>query len=431
MTALYAIFLAVIYAISFYGFSLSSKNSVNPQENYKVSSKIIVKQPIVETTIKPKTKKSRPLFEKITFLETPKDTKQLKDPSLLSQKTIKFSYDPVQFNDTNNGDFLIVTFVDIHYYKTAQIWYKRMVELGYKNFKVYALDNLVYDELQKDAKSGKLEPYNVDIVDDYIQMDESYRMFEIHTPDFWEQLTKGPELSHYNYNNTAKIWKLRLDTCYKLLKANKSIMLTDIDSIWNWYVDLTKLPSNFDAFHSTCWVQPADIIHLWGFGICAGLALYRPTQATMNLWDRYMHQCRRHCDDQRTLNSLYHSNGIEFFDVNKTHQEKYHKSPLKYHKIGWIEKMYKKEVLEIGNREVVKFDYISLDTPMRIMIVDPVIMRRGGKPEDCKDSWIMNPTTPFDKGWPHTTPRAVRKYLMFQKFENCTVQSNKTHTHQF
>ena len=130
------------------------------------------------------------------------------------------------------------------------------------------------------------------------------------------------------------VWQIRMQTMYSLLNQSYAVVLTDLDSIWNWYVDLDKLPPNFDVFHSVCTKNPPKIKFIWGFTLCAGLAFYRPTANTLRFWKMYYDECKVNCDDQFTLNSLYRGHNVTWANVDQTYQEALHYSPIGYKKIG-------------------------------------------------------------------------------------------------
>ena len=199
-------------------------------------------------------------------------------------------------------------------------------------------------------------------------------------------------------------------------------MLVDIDSVWNWYVDLDRLPMNFDVIHSVCSLNPGFARSLWHFTICAGLALYRPTENTLNLWDVYMTMMCNYCDDQTVLNAVYRYGSVSWFNSNDTRQDQMYYSPVGYFKLGVVPR------LRETKRQ--RPDYVfpdDLKTPLQVMVVSKTDMKRGGTPEDCATSWLMNPWTSIPRGYPKNTPRAMRKILMFERFGNCTVRDNVTH----
>ena len=355
--------------------------------------------------------------QKLLVPETPwsvpnKTTKAAIKSGLIEQKMveIEFSYEPVKLPKNHKG-WLIIAFLDIHYVTPTRLWYKMMKKVGYENFRLFAIDNLAYEELKKDVENKKLKEHQIALSEGYAELDPE----SVVTDDSMPSINAtAEELAKYTFRGNHIIWKIRMVNTHNLLKQSYSVMLVDIDSIWNWYVDLDKLPMNFDVIHSVCLKNPGNIVVIWHWAICAGLALYRPTENTLKLWDNY--QASMRFDDQETLNQLYRRGNVSWFDEKDCNQSLYYNSPIRYHKLGVLPKLLDR-----------KFRGVTLEKPLQVMVVSPEEMKRGGKPKDCKNSWIMNPWTTAPIGYPKNTPRFIKKIEMFRKFENCTARDNITH----
>ena len=113
----------------------------------------------------------------------------------------------------------------------------------------------------------------------------------------------------------------------------------------------------------------------------------------------------RACDDQGSLNKVYEFGKVQWLDVNDTRQSEFYKSPLGYHKIGVVDRLFLDHPWENLMSELP-------ETPkLRTLIMAERDMMRGGKPEDCRDVWILNPTT--------YKPTNEAKEEMFERFASC------------
>ena len=204
------------------------------------------------------------------------------------------------------------------------------------------------------------------------------------------------------------IWKIRMNTLLKLFLEGYAVMISDVDAIWSEYIDINKAPANFDIINSVCLKLPQRSIDLWGFSVCAGLAMYRPTKATINFFKSFEALCTRNqgkkCNDQRYLNYAYEFSKVQWFDVEKTKQHLFYdeNSFVGYEKVGVIEDFFK-----VGN---FKLEGKKLQT----MVMNKTRVFRGGigsSLKNCNNTWIMNPLSP---------PVGILKVKMFEEFKNCT-----------
>ena len=130
---------------------------------------------------------------------------------------VKFSYEPVNY-DKSKG-YLIVAFTDINYLPATKVWFDRIQKLGYGDrVKVYAVDNL--------ARAGLLEILNEEQV---YNIDGMYQ--------FGEKLQYDADWQP----KIGLIWSNRIKATYRLLHEGYTVMLTDIDSVWNKYRTLKIL----------------------------------------------------------------------------------------------------------------------------------------------------------------------------------------------
>ena len=76
------------------------------------------------------------------------------------------------------------------------------------------------------------------------------------------------------------------------------MFLSDVDSVWIKFVDLDKLPENFDAFNAIAKTHPKQIYETWGFTLCGGLGGYRASEKMIDFFEKLKLKCQVECDDQ-------------------------------------------------------------------------------------------------------------------------------------
>ena len=170
-----------------------------------------------------------------------------------------------------NNDWLIIGFTDIPYIPAARVWYNQLKALGYKNFKLIALDEQTYQVMNR---SG----YSIDKASTYWQKEDTRKNI---------------------------IWSIRVNTIYNYLKQGKNIMISDVDSIWVDFRNLSNLPDNFDAFHGTGREHPQEAFDEWGFVLTGGIGAYRSSPVILKFFEQVLKNCQNKCDDQEAYNKLY------------------------------------------------------------------------------------------------------------------------------
>ena len=277
--------------------------------------------------------------------------------------------DPIQTSESERTT--IITFTDILYFETTKIWLQRMLELGYaKQIKIYALDDVVYKNLKLLTSSpdySDISSNQIEIVNDFFTVDKTKRT--------WKP-------------NTKKIWHIRIQKISSLLQEGKTVLITDVDSIWNKFVDLESVfpDTSFDSVHSICGNSPKRVKNAWGFTLCGGFAIYRPTMNNIQIWRTLEKRCKKKCDDQEELNLLYYENDMQFFDwKNDGEGRKFKEGVLKSKKL-------------------------------KILILDEDFVLRGSDPTKCKVNWVMNPRISAKDG--------NKKLQMLQKLQNSICPIN-------
>ena len=330
---------------------------------------------------------------------------------------VNFSYKPVELPQNYKG-WIIVGFSDVHYLEVSITWFKRMVDLGYDNVVFYCLDDLTLKNMTKNCEAGIFgnthNCKNIRLVENSWTVGEDEVILKEEAP---ENMTMK-EMFQYQVNDRL-VWKIRMDTLLKLFSEGYAVMISDVDAIWSEYIDITNFPANFDIINSACNNLPHRCVDLWGFSICAGLSLYRPTKATINFFKTFEALCTRldgkKCNDQRYLNYAYEFSKIQWFNVEETNQNMFYEddSFVGYERVGVIEEFYKFHRMKD-----------QLEGRLQTMVMNKTRVFRGGigsSLRNCDNAWIMNPMSP---------PVGVLKVKMFEEFKNCTprVFRNKVDT---
>ena len=175
-------------------------------------------------------------------------------------------------------DWRVVSFVDAEYEDIGKRWYHRLSNLGYKTHYLVALDDEVYDKLEK-AKLRVLR-----------------------APGF--TLEKGGDLSDF--------WRFRLTYLADEIKRGHNVLLSDVDVIFAHHYDPVVIfnkagDEEVDIYHSLGAGWPHSAKKQWGFSICMGFSAFRATRATEQILEAAVKVCdhEAHCDDQVVMNELY------------------------------------------------------------------------------------------------------------------------------
>ena len=317
-----------------------------------------------------------------------KKVKKTKKPKKENKECIqpdRISYKPVSLARPDKG-WLIIGFVDRLYLKPSLIWAKQLQLLGYDNYKIIAMDNDSYKDLQIKEKRGEILPKNYMKSKPYII--EHY--FENRSKSYGQDYSR----------KIHSIWKIRVNTTYELLNEGYSLWIVDIDSVWNKFVDFETLPKNFDTFHAIASGFPDIVKKKWGFTICAGTAGYRPTEATIKLFSDIVETCESNCDDQVVLNSVMSSTWrMKWKNVTEKQKQAYPNFSMNYFKIG--------------HSGLDKKDKFILQS----MVISEKDILRFGKVTDCESTWIINPKS---------QKTGDSKVMQFQRFSRCLKIGNHT-----
>lgn len=230
----------------------------------------------------------------------------------------------------------IVAFSNIDYLPVTKKWYQRMNAIGYTEHVIAAMDETTYNNLRNKG-------YRVELVSKYMK-------------------------------SLSSLWSARIHYIYKTLQDGIDIFISDVDSIWNRYIPLTKF-SDADIYHSFATVYPGYVYKKWGFTLCGCIGFYHSNVRTIDLLKRMVSTCskQKNCDDQDVLNRVYS-------DVLK---------------IMWSWN---------------NMTGISPGNGLTLRVWDPTLVQR--KSVSC-EGWIMSPGASKTK---------VSKLIQWEKWGKCPIQ---------
>lgn len=163
-----------------------------------------------------------------------------------------------------NDRVVTVTFANQAYLDVLHNWLNHIEELGIDNVMVVSLDSKTHDYLvERDVPS-----VCVPCGEDYQQ-----------------------------------IVRLRLETLHTLNYYKFSVLQSDVDAVWlkNPLDYLANIPTDLIFSQGTVW--PPDVHENWGFTVCCGFAMYRPTCLRSQFWNTVRSEFRNDpTSDQRAVN---------------------------------------------------------------------------------------------------------------------------------
>jgi hypothetical protein len=185
------------------------------------------------------------------------------------------------------GPAKIVGFTDNVYSQIAVMWYERFTRLGYKEHLIICTDHLAADYFANEHNS-------------------TIRFEAYFTPNHTEA---EATLAWRSKKRLARelMFAIRWKFVLEQLKNGISLVLTDVDNIFNRYVPLNDfLAAGFDIIHAfEPGGYPLHIFDKQGFTVCGGMSFIKANNRTIKLVEMMLENgCRRACDDQVVLNEL-------------------------------------------------------------------------------------------------------------------------------
>ena len=208
------------------------------------------------------------------------------------------------------GQTQIIAFANFNFRSVALIWYERMTKLGYRTHTIIATDERMVD---------------------FLRTNTSFR-YEISIHQELPSLPQDPEQSETRKNKVQQnqkekhdILKLLMAVRWKVLQEKLDqgihVLLTDVDNIFNRYIDMDTEFANsdptIDVYMAYATKYPLRIYKKRGFVVCSGMSWWRSiTTSKSSSWSisatqskttisQIIHtQCGIMCDDQVVLNTL-------------------------------------------------------------------------------------------------------------------------------
>ena len=177
-------------------------------------------------------------------------------------ETVEISYKPVNL-PCNYKHPIIIAFTDINYLPAAKKWMTRVRALNYKNIRLYAMDDMVYQKMKIDTKTPKnqsafFEPEEVFMADFKIKEMGWHGRAYTQYGDGTKQVYGKNSPTLYRVRELWKAWDVRIKVLYSLLKEGYSVIVSDIDSLWMEYLDPDSFPANVDMVHTQAGPWPHD-----------------------------------------------------------------------------------------------------------------------------------------------------------------------------
>ena len=239
----------------------------------------------------------------------------------------------------------IIGSTNFNYHQVALAWYDRLEELGYTEQVIIATDPETVQAIPKN--------------DNHKQ-----RKFET-----W--LTPNLPGRRGHLSMFARRWQYVLQQ----LRKGVSVLLTDVDNIFNSHVPLESF-MDYDIIFAYATPWPQETFDKMGFSVCGGMTWLQATPSTIDYVERIVKRCRNACDDQIVINKML------AYDLDITWDEPV--EPLKFdHSDGVFQNMPYKE--RTGRSAVTK---------QRIKIWSMDFAYRGPMfPDVCPgpDNWVAMP----------------------------------------
>lgn len=108
------------------------------------------------------------------------------------------------------------------------------------------------------------------------------------------------------------IFYTRLKTILGFLQKNKHVVHTDADAFWLKDVLPVIINQDFDLQISMGYGIPESVLEEWGFTLCCGFYILHSNKNTIKLFDKWILKGIEKRSDQRSLNELFLTYGIQW-----------------------------------------------------------------------------------------------------------------------
>eukprot|EP00546_Thalassionema_frauenfeldii_P004247 CAMPEP_0178909300 /NCGR_PEP_ID=MMETSP0786-20121207/8428_1 /TAXON_ID=186022 /ORGANISM="Thalassionema frauenfeldii, Strain CCMP 1798" /LENGTH=301 /DNA_ID=CAMNT_0020581351 /DNA_START=263 /DNA_END=1165 /DNA_ORIENTATION=+ len=190
--------------------------------------------------------------------------------------------------DFDESKVKIVGFIDKNFAPVGKWWYQRMTNLSYTTHTLVLIDQKVVDHFTEINNSSSSEYYR----------------FEVRLVDEGNRRKQ----------KIRNLWYHRIKYCLEQLEAGESILLTDVDNIFQRYVPLSEFyNSPYDTIYALEQKFPTLVKEQMGFVVCGGMTFLKSTPGTIAVVKQWLWHCTKthepdmkkaRCDDQVQLNLL-------------------------------------------------------------------------------------------------------------------------------
>jgi hypothetical protein len=197
------------------------------------------------------------------------------------------------------GDYKIVGFVTNQFRTVAVKWFERLEDLGYKEHLIISYDNETSQYLEELNSNQQQQPATRN------HHKYHYRFENYFLPPL------PPEVMHLKHGRRSRkhvemVFSMRWHYILSQLKNGTSVLLTDVDNLFNKFLNLKKNPdfSTFDVIHAYSNFMPVHVLKQMGFTVCGCMSWLRATPPTIDFVQRLVEKCGILCDDQIVLNEM-------------------------------------------------------------------------------------------------------------------------------
>jgi len=230
------------------------------------------------------------------------------------------------------GKYKIVGFTDYNYRDIAVKWFERLENLGYHEHILVVYDNAMAGYLQtlNDERSF-LELETASTSTDDIDMESKksivYYRYEKYLLPPLPQTVLRLRRDERHRKNLEMLYAHRWRYVLEQLQEGTSILLTDVNNIFNQHVDLSSNSdfSNYDVLHSYEGQEIPEQVHEQiGITVHAGMMWLQANPSTVKFVQKLVDRCQSMCNDQIILNEMivdHSALGIEWDEISEENVE--------------------------------------------------------------------------------------------------------------
>ncbi|CAB9497767.1 Nucleotide-diphospho-sugar transferase [Seminavis robusta] len=283
----------------------------------------------------------------------------------------------------------IIGFADSRYRDIAMTWYQRLSNLGYNEHTIITTDQLGADFFAHNVSSYRFEKMIVKITEGESHMRVSGKL----------------------RRERERMFAMRWHYILSQLEQGISVVLTDMDNIFNRHVNLSEF-LEYDVIHAYEKTYPQNVFEKQGFVVCGGMSFIKSSPAAIRFVKLIVDGCGTFCDDQVVLNNL-------LLTLNITWDNTDHLPPPENRTSESI--LPKQSMTGIASA-----------TGHTVKVWSRDFAFRGDMyPEECPvDNWVSMPWPVQPRGISWTRQNIhVYKHRMFQQWDDhCGRISNQTAT---